>query len=39
MEVMRSITELLEFQNKMKIKMQHKRTSTRNNIYSADKAL
>ena len=39
MEVMKSMTEPLVFQNKMKIKIQLRRTWIGNNIENIDKAL
>lgn len=39
MEVMKSVTESLVFQNKMKIKIQLRRVWVWNNIYIIDKAL
>ena len=39
MEVMKSMTESLVFQNKMKIKIQLRRAWVWNNIYNIDKAL
>ena len=39
MEVMKSVTESLVFQNKMKIKIQLRRAWVWNNIYIIDKAL